>query len=159
MACLSPMCEAFATSEATRALRRAVWLCCTAACGLWLLSGYVEASFIHARLVEPDPSLLVIDGAPGVAGTDWESRASGALPSVPADHNQQPSDPPEDPGVTETTGMAAGANSTDSGPSSAPAAACLGTPELPMPTLTAWLHHGQYLAVPPAPRSGQCRPP
>lgn len=151
------MCEAFATSEATRALRRAVWLCCTAACGLWLFSGNLQASFIHARLVEPDPSLLVIDGASAIAAADWEAEGSASLPAVPSD--QAPSDPPEEPGVTETTGMAAGSNSTDSGPSSVPAAACLGTPELPLPTLTAWLHHGQHVAVPPAPRSGQCRPP
>lgn len=153
------MYEMSTTSEATRAVRRAVWLCCTAACGLWLFSGNVQASFIHAKLVEPDPSLLAIDGGPVDATTDWESRGSSALPSVPADQNQEPSDPPEDPGVSETTGMAAGPNSTDSGPSSVPAAACLGTPELPLPTLTAWLHHGQHVAVPPAPRSGQCRPP
>lgn len=151
------MYEVSTTSEATRALRRVVWLCCTAACGLWLFSGDVQASFIHAKLVEPDPSLLAVDGGPVLADTDWESHASSALPSLPSE--QSPSDPPEDPGVSETTGMAAGSNSTDSGPSSVTAAACLGTPELPLPTLTAWLHHGQHVAVPPAPRSGQCRPP
>lgn len=151
------MILAHATAESTRALRQAMWLCCITACGcLWSI-GNAEAGFIYARLVDPDPSLLVIDGEAAVAEAGWTEQETGTSPDFPPD--ESPADDPEEQGVTEPAGMAGDSNSNDSGPSSVPAAACLGSPELPLPTLTAWLHHGQYLAVPPAPRSGQCRPP
>lgn len=151
------MISADITSEATGAMRQALWLCCIAACACLLTLGNAEAGFIQARLADPDPSLLVVAGAPVLTDSGWAEQGAGSLPALPFD--EPPTDDPEEEGVDDTSGMAAGSNSQDAGPSSVPAAACLTSTELPLPTLTAWLHHGQYLAVPPAPRSGQCRPP
>lgn len=151
------MISAEITSEATRAVRRALWLCCIAAWSCLLTLGNAEAGFIQSRLVDPDPSLLVVAGTPVQTDSGWAEQGAGSLPTLPSD--EVPADDPEEEGVDDASGMAAGSNSQDSGPSSVPAAACLTSTELPVPTLTAWLHHGQFLAVPPAPRSGQCRPP
>ena len=137
------------------AFRRAAFIACTVLSAVGWCCGPAEASFIDFLA---DAQQLPLSSTELESPADLSWMDTGAVPSSPEKDSL-----PRAPGAPEFTesasGMSGNPQATESNSGYPVAVPSPAGPELPLPLVVAWLQHGQLLAVPPAPRSGQCRPP